>query len=346
MSIAAMEALRSGTKHEVSKAMRSRNGHRTTPRVHIIHENSEWTAPLIRALRARNVPHRDWHLDAGSVDLDAAPPAGIFYNRMSASSHTRRHRFAPELTAGVLDWLESHGAWIINPKSALTLELSKVSQYAALSRHGIRTPRTIAAVGEEALLAAAKRIRDAFITKHNRAGKGLGVRLFESAGALSQALERGEYEHSVDGVNLVQQYIKAPAPHITRLEFIGRRFLYAVRVDTSEGFELCPAQACAPEDAFCPVGESAAAKFEITEGFTHPLIRRFERFMSAEQLDVAAFEIIVDREGRSYTYDINTNTNYNPGAEARAGISAMEVLCDYLAAELKRYKNDFKSNAA
>ena len=318
-----------------------------TPRVHLIHENAAWTAPLIRALDARGVPYHDWHLDAGIVDLDAAPPPGIYYNRMSASSHTRGHRFAPELTACVLDWLESSGAWVINPKSALTLELSKVAQYAALSRHGIRTPRTVAAVGQEALIAAAKTMRGRFITKHNRAGKGLGVRLFDNATELEQSLHRGEYENSVDGVNLVQQYIQAPTPHITRVEFIGRRFFYAVRVDTSEGFELCPAQSCAPEDAFCPVGEKAnGAKFEIIEGFTHPLVRRFERFMSTEQVDVAAFEFIVDGEGRSYTYDINTNTNYNDDAEARAGLSGMVALADFLAAELKRYQRESKSDAA
>ncbi len=323
------------------------NAQRGTPRVHVLHENAEWSEPLFRALAARNVPFRDWHLESGSVDLEAPPPAGVFYSRMSASSHTRGHRFAPELTAGVLEWLESCGARVINPKAALTLELSKVAQYAALSRHGIRTPRTVAAVGEEALLAAARQMRGAFITKHNRGGKGLGVRLFQSAAALSQALKRGEYEDSVDGVNLVQQYVKAPTPHVTRVEFIGRRFLYAVRVDTSEGFELCPAQSCAPEDAFCPVGENASgAKFEIIDGFAHPLVRRFERFMSAEQVDVAAFEFIVDEEGRSYTYDINTNTNYNVDAEARAGVSGMGALADYLALELKRYRGHSKSAAA
>ena len=31
---------------------------------------------------------------------------------------------------------------------------------------------------------------------------------------------------------------------ITRAEFVGGRFLYAVEVDTSSGFELCPADAC------------------------------------------------------------------------------------------------------
>ncbi len=151
----------------------------------------------------------------------------------------------------------------------------------------------------------------------------------------------------MDGVNLVQQYIKAPSPHITRVEFIGQRFLYAVRVDTSQGFELCPAQACAPEDAFCPVGENAAgAKFEIIEGFSHGLIKRFERFMTAEQVDVAAFEFVVDGSGRDYTYDINTNTNYNAGAEARARVSGMDTLARYLAAELERYQRASESDAA
>jgi hypothetical protein len=322
------------------------NGPGGDPRVHVIHENSAWSAPLFRALDERSVSYRDWHLEAGGVDLGAAPPVGIFYSRMSASSHTRGHRFAPELTAGLLDWLEMYGARVINPKSALTLELSKVSQYAALSRHGIRTPRTIAAVGEAALLSAAKKMPGSFITKHNRAGKGLGVRLFESASSLSRALECGEYEPSVDGVNLVQQYIHAPTPHITRVEFIGGKFLYAVRVDTSDGFELCPAQSCAPEDAFCPAGERAAgARFEIVEGFSHPLVQRFERFMTAERVDVAAFEFIVDDKGRSYTYDINTNTNYNDSAEARAGVSGMAALADYLAAELKRQQSTSKSAA-
>jgi hypothetical protein len=317
------------------------------PRVQVIHENSAWTAPLFRALDARGVPYRDWHLDAGGIDLGSAPPAGIFYSRMSASSHTRGHRYAPELTAGLLDWLEMHGARVINPRSALTLELSKVSQYAALSRHGIRTPRTIAAVGKAALLAAAKKMRGPFITKHNRAGKGLGVRLFQRASAFSRALERGECEPSVDGVTLVQQYIQAPSPHITRLEFVGRKFLYAVRVDTSDGFELCPAQSCAPEDAFCPARESTAgARFEIIEGFSHPLVPEFERFMAAEGVDVAAFEFIVDGDGKSYTYDINTNTNYNDDAEARAGLSGMGAVAEYLAAELKRRQSGSESAAA
>ena len=47
-----------------------------------------------------------------------------------------------------------------------------------------------------------------------------------------------EFEESVDGLTLVQQYIRPADGTITRVEFIGREFLYAVKVDTSNGFEL------------------------------------------------------------------------------------------------------------
>jgi len=77
--------------------------------IHVIHENSAWLEPLARALDAEKLPWRDWFLDRGAFDLSSEPPPGVFYNRMSASSHTRDHRYAAELTAGVLAWLSRHG---------------------------------------------------------------------------------------------------------------------------------------------------------------------------------------------------------------------------------------------
>ncbi|MFW6271295.1 MAG: alpha-L-glutamate ligase, partial [Bacillota bacterium] len=35
-------------------------------------------------------------------------------------------------------------------------------------------------------------------------------------------------------------------------------------------------------------------------------------------------------DGEIYTYDVNTNTNYNPPAEARAGMYGMERIAEYL----------------
>lgn len=71
-------------------------------RVYVIHENDAWVEPLRAAFDELGVPFTEWFLDEGTVDLTVPPPDGVFYNRMSASSHTRGHRYAPEHTAAVL----------------------------------------------------------------------------------------------------------------------------------------------------------------------------------------------------------------------------------------------------
>jgi hypothetical protein len=306
--------------------------------IHVIHENAAWLEPLARALDAEQLPWRDWFLDRGVFDLSAAPPEGVFYNRMSASSHTRDHRYAAELTACVLAWLAGHGRRIVNGPRALDLEISKARQYAALEAAGIQTPKTVLVAGPDQLVAAAQRhfAGGPVILKPNRGGKGLGVRLFHTAEALAAYLDSADYEKPVDGTHLLQQYIRAPVPLITRAEFIGGRFLYAVEVDTSQGFELCPADACAVDDAFCPAGEEPRAMFTIIDDIEPGQKARYESFLAANGIEVAGIEFIRDSAGAVYTYDVNTNTNYNPDAEARAGRSAMTALARFLGTELAR----------
>src|SRR5439155_2377846 len=175
-----------------------------------------------------------------------------------------------------------------------------------------------------------------FILKPNRGGKGLGVRLFHTMDVLGSYLDSPDYEPPVDGLHLLQQYVRAPLPLITRAEFVGGRFIYAVEVDTSDGFELCPADACAVDDAFCPAGEGPRAKFTIIDDIDAALKRRYEAFLAANDIGVAGIEFIADRDGTTYTYAVNTNTNYNPEAESRSGRSAMTALARFLGGELAR----------
>src|SRR6516162_1874703 len=153
--------------------------------IYVIHENPVWLEPLAVALERQALPWRDWFLDRGVFDLSRPPPKGVFYNRMSASSHTRGHRYAAELTTAVLAWLERHGRRVVNGSRALDLEISKVRQYAALEAAGIRTTDTVLVAGTELLVEAARRSfgDSPFILKPNRGGKGLCVRLFQSPDA-------------------------------------------------------------------------------------------------------------------------------------------------------------------
>ena len=299
-------------------------------RIHILYENEEWTAPLLAELERRHLPCRGWDLTQGSFDLSAAPPAGVYYSRMSASAHSRGHRFAPEYADAVIQWLESHGRRVINGSRAVRLELSKVAQYTALQAAGIAIPRTCPAHGRAAAIEAAGTFAGSFISKHNRGGKGLGVHLHEDANALAAWFDGLEYEAPVDGILLLQEYIQAPEPYITRLEFVGGEFLYAVRVDTRDGFQLCPAEACAVDPAQGPM-------FQIQEGYASSLIGAYERFLRANEIQIAGIEYIVDGAGQALTYDINTNTNYNPDAEARLASDARRGLASvaaYLGREL------------
>jgi glutathione synthase/RimK-type ligase-like ATP-grasp enzyme len=315
-------------------------------RIHVLHENPAWLPPLAQALDQRGLPWTEWFLHEATFDLAAPPPEGVFYNRMSASSHTRDHRFSAELTACVLAWLTRWGRRVVNGPGALDLEISKVRQYGALEQSGIATPRSVMVAGRERIVAAAERhfARQPVILKPNRGGKGLGVRLFHTAASLAAYVESAAYEAPVDGVQLLQEYVRAPAPFITRAEFVGGRFLYAVEVDTSDGFELCPADACAVGDANCPVGAAPRHKFQIVEGIADTLRARLERFLAAAGIDIAGIEFITDTTGRTLVYDVNTNTNYNQEAEARAGRSGTVrsgpgAIAAYLGAELAEQRD-------
>jgi len=306
-------------------------------RIYVLHENSTWVEPLREAFGELGLPYAEWHLDQGTLAFDSTPPQGVFYNRMSASAHTRGHRFAPELAHGVLNWLELYDRRVVNSSRALYLEVSKLAQYAALTRAGIRTPRTVAAVGRDNVLAAARDFGPGpYILKPNRGGKGLGVHLAPGVEAVAELLERADAagEAPIDGIWLIQDYIRPPAPYITRCEFVGGRFLYAVRVDTSDGFELCPADACAID----PDTGEAPKKFTVLRDFAHPVLDLYGAFLKENRIGIAGIELIADETGEVFTYDVNVNTNYNAEAEADAAVplTGMRAVARFLGEELAR----------
>jgi len=314
-------------------------------KIYIIHENNEWVEPLRKELKNINAPFEEWHLGKKSIDHLNRPPQGVFYNRMSASSHTRGHRYAPEFTAVVLNWLEKNNRRVVNNSRALSLEISKSLQYKELERFGIKTPKTIYCSNKESILKSANIFRKPFITKHNRAGKGLGVKLFNNKKELDSYVSSKNFEPSIDGITLLQEYIDAKPKIITRVEFVNSKFLYAVEVDASEGFELCPA---CPEDdieesstqffgEFCP---TIGSKFRIVKNYKrNSLINKYEKFIYENGIEIAGIEYIIDQKGEVYTYDVNTNTNYNSVAEKSSKIRGMKSIAEFLKKELLTLSN-------
>jgi hypothetical protein len=295
-------------------------------KVHVLHENPDWFAPLGAALDAAGVPHEQWLLGDGVLDLDDEPPPGVFWSRLSASSHTREHPYAKDHARAVLGWLEAHGRRVVNGRRALELEVSKAAQLTALRAAGFDVPRTLAVAAITELPAAARKLPAPFISKHNQGGKGLGVRLFSSHDEFDAYLVSPQYQAPVDGITLLEEYLRAAEPFITRVEIVGGAFMYAITADTARGgFELCPADACAVDQDRDPAG-----LFALRAGFDHPIIGRYLDFTRGQGIEIAGFEFIETADGRLVTYDINTTTNYNAAIEAAAPRPALPEVAAFL----------------
>ncbi|MBO6515077.1 MAG: alpha-L-glutamate ligase [Bacteroidia bacterium] len=311
-------------------------------KVYVLHENYSWVEPLFHALKELEVPFHDWFINDGQLDLTQTPPNGIFYNRMSASSHTRGHRYSIELAESVLTWLETHGRKVVNDRRALNLEVRKSEQQLVLNRFDLKTPKTILVNNLNHLTEAAKGLGSTpFIIKPNRGGKGVGVKLYKSLEHLMSDVKNDQIPESLDGILLVQEYLKPVDGRITRLEFIGGELYYAVRIDSSNGFELCPADSCNINDAFCPVGQEhkqngSSHKFRIVDNYENSELFRYRQFLQASGIQIGALEYITDSTGNDIIYDVNTNTNYNSEAEIRSGKNyrGMYRIAEFLKQEL------------
>ena len=146
---------------------------------------------------------------------------------------------------------------------------------------------------------------------------------------LATYIDSPDFKNSIDGIMVLQDYIDSNPKVIHRLEFINSKFYYAVQVDASESFKLCPADACNVEEKFCSAN-SDGNKFMILENYKNPDIPRYEKFLKENNIEIAGIEYIIDTDGTHYTYDINTNTNYNSIAENKANLFGMREIALFL----------------
>ena len=297
--------------------------------VHVLHDNPDWYPPFAAAFDAAGLDHRELLLDGGAIDLTSAPPEGIFWSRLSASSPTRNRPFAKDYARAILDWLESHGRRVVNGRLVVEMEVSKVRQLSALRAFGIDVPATIAVMGRDTLVDAAKELPLPFITKHNQGGKGLGVRRFDALEDFNAYVDSDEFDDPVDGITLLQEYVRPAGGVITRVETVGYEYIYAIHADAERGgFQLCPSEACEIDEHGRP--KEAPSLFSLRQGFQHPVIDQLLAFAREYRIEIGGFEFIESEDGRLLVYDVNTNTNYNPDVEAVAPRSGPASIAAYL----------------
>jgi hypothetical protein len=87
------------------------------------------------------------------------------------------------------------------------------------------------------------------VVKANIGGSGAGMMRFDQPEDLARAVVEGRIELGLDHTAMVQEFIPGRDGHITRVEVLGGKFLYAINVfSTGDSFNLCPADICRTND--------------------------------------------------------------------------------------------------
>jgi hypothetical protein len=305
----------------------------------VYHEHPDWFKPLFAELERREIPYV--RLDAAGHRYDPSErsvPYSLVVNRASPSAYLRGHGQSTFHTLHWVGHLERIGVPVVNGSRTYGYELSKASQLDALSELGLPFPRSVVINDPSQAVAAATDLRYPVLVKANIGGSGAGITKYESAAALEGAVKAGAVSLGIDGVALVQEAAPLRGGHITRVETLGGKFLYAINVYPATGsFDLCPADACQTTTGVELVGAACAVDAVKSglrvEGFTPPaeIIEQVERISQFTGLDIGGIEYLVDdRDGKHYFYDVNALSNFVADAPNVVGFDPWVNFVDYL----------------
>ena len=311
----------------------------STRPIAIFHEHPDWFRPLFAELDRREVPYV--RLDAASHRFNPSErevPYSLVVNRASPSAYLRAHGQTTFYTLHWLRHLERLGVPVVNGSAIYGVEISKAAQLDLLDDLGLRYPRAVVINDAAQAPAAARALRFPVLLKANVGGSGAGIVRYDTPDALEAEVAAGRVTLGVDGTALVQESAPLRNGHITRVETLGGKYLYAINVFPAIGsFDLCPADACQTTNGVELVRGACAIDAPKTglrvEGTTPSteIIEQVERIAQAANLDIGGIELLVDdRDGKHYFYDINALSNFVADAPNVVGFDPWVVFVDYL----------------
>jgi glutathione synthase/RimK-type ligase-like ATP-grasp enzyme len=306
----------------------------------IFYEHPDWFRPLFAELDRRGISYVRIDANAHSYDpRESTVPYSLVFNRASPSAYLRSDA---ESTYFTLDWLrhlERRGAVVVNGSQVYSMEISKAFQLDILEELGLPYPRARVINSAAVAATAADGLRYPVLVKANVGGSGAGITRFGARDEIERAAANGSIALGIDHTALVQEMIPYRDGHITRVETLGGKFLYAINVYPAEdSFNLCPADVCQTTDGQQLTRTSCAVDAPKNgmrvEAFTPPaeIVAQVERIAQRVGLDVGGIEYMIDdRDGRHYFYDINALSNFVADARNVVGFDPFEKLVDYLA---------------
>ncbi len=309
----------------------------------VLHEHPEWQKPLFEALAQRGVAFRPLDLKRAAFVPGDPVGARLVFNQASPSAYVRGNARAVPFALSYLKALEASGVPVINGARAFALELSKTAQSALLRRLGLRTPRSIAFNDLDALreqLVAERDWQWPALIKPEQGGSGARI---EKVGSYEELRARVEADAAIwipDGVLLLQEYFEHdPERGIVRMEMLGGKLLYAMRVVAHGRYNLCPSEVCNPSnpaaEGHCEVPVLAAPPVEF---YPYPEVPRAAveaaaRIAHEGGIDIGGIEYL-ESNGDCVFYDVNANSNLRPAIAREFGFDPFQRVVDYLLSRL------------
>lgn len=314
----------------------------TQPDLIVLFEHPEWQKPLFNALARRGVSYEAFDLKRAAFADHAPPAAKLYFNQASPSAYVRGNVRAVPFAYAFMRSLELSGARVLNGSRAFSLELSKSAQASLMNSLGIPCPRSFAFNDVSALEAHADRLRFPAMLKPEQGGSGARMNLVESLDDLRKLLDAQPGLWLPDNLLLLQEYFPTdPTRGIVRMEFLGGKLLYAMRVVSHGRFNLCPAPICNPESADeASSCEIPTQPMKPVEFYPYPevpaaAVEMGRRIMEAGGLDVGGIEYLEAEDGRLIFYDVNANSNLRPSIAEAFGFDPFERVVDFLCEQLK-----------
>ena len=305
----------------------------------IYHEHPDWFKPLFAELEKRNLPYirlnpAEHQFDINDTDIHYS----LFFNRMSPSAYLRNNEQGIFFTLGYLRHLETFGTKTVNGFKAFTYEVSKSQQLTLIKKLGLGFPKSKIINHASQVVSATKGLRFPVVVKANIGGSGAGITKYNSIESLQADVAADAIDLGIDLTALVQEFIPARGGYITRVETLGGKFLYGIKVYTNgESFNLCPADICQTNDGKELVRNACAVDAPKNglrvEAYTPPkeIIDAIESIIQNAGIDVGGIEYIIDdRDGAILYYDVNALSNFVADAVNVIGFNPHEKLVDFL----------------
>jgi len=320
--------------------------------ISISYEQPDWFKPLFAELEKRGIPFQTTNPTKHFFPIeDGKPEFDLFFNRMSPSAYLRDGVQGTFYTLNYLKFLEEHGIRVINGYKAFTYETSKALQLLLLEKLGVRYPKSRVINHTSQIEKSIAGLRFPIVIKANIGGSGAGIEKFDSLEDVQVAIKEKRIDFGIDHTALVQEFIPARGGYITRVETLGGKYLYGIRVYTDgESFNLCPADICQTTTGHDLIRNACAIDAPKNglkvEAFTpsNEIIENIERIVQESGIDVGGIEYIIDdRDGEVLYYDVNALSNFVADAVNVIGFNPHERLVDFLETQLEIVKSTQKT---